>query len=412
MDLGYGPEYEDYRQEVRAFLDEHWPSAAKSPERVQGFRRFATEHGYLYRLIPKKYGGGGQEADPLKAQVVREEFRRAGAPQELGGISVQMLVPTLLDRGEEWQKERFIPPTLTGECVWCQGYSEPGSGSDLASLRTSAVLEDGEWVINGQKVWTTGGQYAQYMFILCRTEPGAPKHNGISYLLLDMRQPGVEVRPLKQITGTAEFNEVFFTNARTPADWIVGERGEGWSVANTTLVHERNMVGSISASDHLFNSVVKLAQRRSVSGRPAIEDPETRDRLVRIQGSLEAQRYSGLIQFTKSLKNQSSGILPMLNKLNNTNIGHDVASLAADLLGPLTMLSGDPTSVLSPSLAGSDLISGDDQGDVKKLGDERFMNQFLGSLGLAIAGGTSNIQRNIIAERGLGLPKEPSATSG
>jgi alkylation response protein AidB-like acyl-CoA dehydrogenase len=402
MDLSYGTEYDKFREEVRAFLKERWDETATTPEDVQAFRRLATEHGYLYRLIPTAYGGAGEGPDPLKAQVVREEFARAGAPQELSGISVQMLVPTLLERGEEWQKERFIPATLSGEYVWCQGYSEPSSGSDLASLRTRAVLDADGWVINGQKVWTSGAQHSQYMFVLCRTEPEAPKHEGISYLLLDMRQPGVEVRPLKQITGTSEFNEVFFTDARTPADWIVGKRGDGWSVANTTLAHERNMVGNVATSDHLINSLIRLAHRRERRGRPAIEDPEIQDRIVALQGYLEAQRYSGLMQFTKSLKDQPAGILPMLNKLNNTNIGHRVAAIAADLLDFLTMLSGDPTASLSPTAA----AYAESRSGRPKPGDERFMNQYLGSLGLAIAGGTSNIQRNIIAERGLGLPKD------
>ncbi|MET0921284.1 MAG: acyl-CoA dehydrogenase family protein, partial [Acidimicrobiia bacterium] len=354
MDLSYGPEYNAYRDDVRAFLREHWSGEARSKEEQQEFRRLATEHGYLYRLIPKEYGGAGQEPDPVKGQVVREEFQRVGAPQELGGVSVSMLVPTLVERGEEWQKHHFVPRTLTGEYVWCQGYSEPGSGSDLASLRTRAVLEGDEWVINGQKVWTTGGQFAQYMFVLCRTEPDAPKHEGISYLLLDMKQPGVEVRPLKQITGTAEFNEVFFTDARTPADWIVGKRGEGWSVANTTLAHERNMVGNVSASDHLVNSLIRLAGRRELNGRPAIEDPHVRDRIVRLQGFVEAQRYSGLIQFTKGVKNESAGILPMLNKLNNTNIGQQVAELSAELIDSLTMLSGYRPNPMSPSVAAAE----------------------------------------------------------
>lgn len=393
LDLAYGPQYETFRAEVRAFLDDHWDPSTTTEEGQRAFRRLATEHGYLYRLIPKRYGGGGQEPDPLKATVVQEEFSRVGAPQELGGISVQMLVPTLVDRGAEWQREQFIPRTLTGEFEWCQGYSEPGAGSDLASLRTTAVLDGDEWVINGQKLWTTRGQFAQYMFVLCRTEPDAPKHEGISYLLLDMRQPGIEVRPLKQITGTSEFNEVFLTDARTPANWIVGERGEGWSVANTTLAHERNMVGNVAMADHLLASVTKLARRRMVRGRPAIEDPAIRERLLQIEGYVESLRYSGMIQFTKSLKGESAGILSLLNKISNTNISQRIALLVADLLQSLTMLDG----FAEPGV---------------RLGDQRFMNQYLGSLGISIAGGASNIQRNIIAERGLGLPKDTTGIRG
>ncbi len=299
-----------------------------------------------------------------------------------------MLAPTLVERGEQWQKEKFIPPTLAGDIRWCQGYSEPGAGSDLASLRTAAVLDGDEWIINGQKIWTTEGHMADFMFILVRTEKDVPAKQGISYLLLDMHQSGVDVRPLKQITGSAEFNEVFLTDARTPQDWIVGHRGEGWSVANTTLKHERGGVGATGRMDGQFASLVKLVQRASIGGRPAITDPGIRDRLVQIQSRLEAHRYSSYFQLSRSLKGESSGRVSFMNKLNATNLGQQMAELALDVL--------QDNSLLDP-LGG---IEGE------RPGDERWMNQYLGSLGLAIAGGTSNIQRNVIAERGLGLPRD------
>jgi len=412
MDLTYGPQYEIFRLKVRQFIADNWRGAAADDAATREFRQRAAKQGYMYRLIPKEYGGGGEEPDPLKNQVIREELALAKAPSELGGLGVQMLAPTLLERGAEWQKKTFIPKTLTGEYIWCQGYSEPGSGSDLASLRTSAVLDGDSWVINGQKVWTTGGHLAHFMFMLCRTEPKKPKHEGISYLLVDMSQPGIEVRPLKQITGSSEFNEVFFTNATTPSEWIVGERGRGWSVANTTLSHERNMVGSVSASDHLFNSVVKLAKRRKINGRPAIENDGIRDELVKLQGYLESQRYSGMHQFTKSLAKESAGVLPMLNKLAVTDFGKQIAELALELLGATSLLAGSATQSMSPTMVGltADPKSVSESEPRAIPGDERFMNQYLGSLGMAIAGGTSNIQRNIIAERGLGLPKDAPST--
>jgi alkylation response protein AidB-like acyl-CoA dehydrogenase len=239
VELTFGEEYESYRSEVRSFLADQWPSdwRARSRDEQIAFRQLATERGYLNRGFPRQFGGSEQPSDPLKAQIISEEFGRVRAPQE-AGIGVGMLAPTLLERGEQWQKEKFIPPTLSGEFRWCQGYSEPGAGSDLASLRTAAVLDGDEWIINGQKIWTTEGHKADFMFILVRTEKDAPAKQGISYLLLDMHQSGIDVRPLKQITGSAEFNEVFLTDARTPQDWIVGHRGEGWSVANTTLKYE------------------------------------------------------------------------------------------------------------------------------------------------------------------------------
>ena len=392
MELSLGEEYESFRKEVRAFLAEAWPAGGRDAGRDEqiAFRRVATERGYLNRGFPRRYGGSEQPNDPLKAQVIAEEFAGARAPHE-AGLGVLLLAPTLLERGADWQKERFIPPTLSGEIQWCQGYSEPGAGSDLASLRTTAVLDGDEWVVNGQKIWTTGGHVADFMFVLVRTELDAPPKAGISYLLLDMHQSGVDVRPLKQITGTAEFNEVFFTDARTPADWIVGGRGEGWSVANTTLKHERGGVGGVAGVEAQFRSLVKLAGRVSINGRPAIADPGVRDRMVQLQGRLEAHRCCSYFQLSRSLNGESSGRVSFMNKLSATNLGLTMAELAIDLL--------QDTSLLDP-LGGT---------PGERPGDERWMNQYLGSLGLAIAGGTSNIQRNIIAERGLGLPRDAHA---
>jgi len=396
MDLGYGTQYEAYREEVRAFLSSAWAAAQPrpekpTPEQVVHFRRAATEAGYLYRSIPRQYGGSEQEPDTLAAQIIREEFNAVRAPLELGGHGPQMLVPTLLEWGTTWQKEHFIRKALEGEHIWCQGYSEPGAGSDLAALRTKGELRDGEWVLNGQKIWTTHWRRAQYMFALVRTEPDAGKHAGISYLLLPMDQPGVDVRPLKQITGDSEFAEVFLNDARTPSDWIVGDRGEGWQVSRSLLRHERNMIGGADRSTGLFQSLLRLARKARVDGRPAIEDRQVREDLAAIYGYVETQRYSSYIQLTRDLHGRDAGTLPMLNKLSDTNIRQRVSRLAQRLLGSEVALapSGQPAGASS--------------------GNEKWMNQFMGSLGMAIAGGTSNIQRNIIAERGLGLPRDAAS---
>jgi alkylation response protein AidB-like acyl-CoA dehydrogenase len=398
MDLGYGSEYEAFREQVRSFLDAHWPPpqadsdavgrAPGTPEQIQDFRRAATEAGYLYRSIPRRYGGSEQEPDMLAAQIIREEFGAVRAPTELTGQGPQMLAPTLLEWGTDWQKDHFVRKAIEGEHVWCQGYSEPGAGSDLASLRTSGVLRDGEWVINGQKIWTTHWKRAQYMFALVRTEPEAGKHGGISYLLLEMDQPGVDVRPLKQITGDSEFAEVFLNDARTPEDWIVGERGEGWKVSRSLLRHERNMIGSSNRSAGLFRSLLRLARKARIDGRPAVEDRQVREALAAIHGYVETQRFSSYIQLTRELQGRDPGTLPMLNKISDTNIGQEVSLLAQRLLGAESLLAprGQPSG--------------------RSSGNEKWMNQFMGSLGMAIAGGTSNIQRNIIAERGLGLPRD------
>ncbi len=397
MDLEYGPELEAFRTEVADFLAASWPPKGEDAEgsreeAAARFRAKATATGYLNRSIPKKYGGGEQPADVLKAAVIREEFTRAHAPMEARGIGTMMLVPTLLERGEEWMKEKWVEPTITGEVRWCQGYSEPGSGSDLASLKTRGELDGDDWVINGQKIWTSGAQTAHYMFCLVRTEADAPKHAGISYLLIDMDQPGIDVRPLKQMDGNADFNEVFMSDVRTPKDWIVGKRGEGWNVSRTTLKHERNSIGAAQQAEMMFAGLVGLAKGATKNGRPAIEDSEVRQKLAEIEGAVAAHKYAGYYQLTKSSRGESPGLMQMMNKLNSTNIGHEIAKLALDLLEDDGLMGGgDRTAGAMPS------------------GADAWISQYMWSLGIAVAGGTANIQRNVIAERGLGLPRDAAA---
>ncbi len=396
MDLAYGSEYDDYRAEVSAFLSENWPPKGELAglPKAQGARRFrelAIERGYLNRNIPRAYGGSEQEPDVIRAQVIREEFSKAHAPMEVRGIGTMMLVPTLLERGEEWQKEKFVGPTIRGEFGWCQGYSEPGSGSDLASLQTKAELVGDEWVINGQKIWTTTAQNADWMFCLCRTEPDAPKHAGISYLLIPMKQEGVTVTPLRQMTGTADFNQVFFNDARTPADHIVGKRGEGWLVSRTTLKHERNSIGAAAQTTMVFSGLVQLAKTVKRDGKAAIESSEVRQRLATIEGYVLSHEYSGFRQFTKNAKGENPGNIQLMNKLVSTNIGDEIAKLALDLLGDDGLL--DPTEQ-------------NDAGYLPTDTQRSWINQYMYSLGIAVAGGTANIQRNVIGERGLGLPRD------
>jgi alkylation response protein AidB-like acyl-CoA dehydrogenase len=397
MDLSYGAEYEAFRGEVRAFLDRAWKPAGGSEwpraEAVRAFREKAVEAGYLLRWVPRRFGGSEQPPDALKAAIIREEFTRARAPMEPRGIGMMMLVPTLLERGEAWQQEKFVPPTVRGEVHWCQGYSEPGAGSDLASLKTRGELVGDEWVINGHKIWTTGAREADYMFCLCRTEPDAPKHAGISYLLVPMKQAGVDVRPLKQMNGSAEFNEIFLTDVRTPADWIVGRRGEGWIVSRTTLKHERAGIGNAAMSTLMFEGLVQLARSAQRDGRPAIEDPEIRQRLAALEGYVRSHEYSGLRQTSREARGKDVGRVGSMNKLVNTNIGCEVARLALDLLGDEGLL--DPMA--QAHAKGSGLL----------LGPARsWLSQYMYSLGIAIAGGTANVQRNVIGERALGLPRD------
>jgi alkylation response protein AidB-like acyl-CoA dehydrogenase len=278
VNLSYSAEYEQFRDAVRAFLVEHWTPAdaasgpdpdsvaamtgahVRTDDRATAFRRAAIERGFLYRHVPRRYGGSEQPPDPLKATIIGEEFKRARAPFEIMGQGPSMLVPTLLEHGTEAQKQFFIEATLLGKIRWCQGYSEPGAGSDLASLRTKAVLEGDTWVVNGQKIWTSSAREANWMFALVRTEPDAPKHDGISYLLIEMSTPGIDVRPLRQMTGDADFSEVFFDAVRVPAQNIVGKRGQGWVVSRSTLKHERALIGSASLQRRTFDGLAMLAQ--------------------------------------------------------------------------------------------------------------------------------------------------------
>ncbi|WP_375482523.1 acyl-CoA dehydrogenase family protein [uncultured Jatrophihabitans sp.] len=385
MDLSYGAPYEAFRVEVREFLAAHWdPTRASDRDYVSLFRREAVAAGLLYRTVPVEYGGAGREADAFRAQVVREEFGRVRAPRELGGVGVALVVPTLLRWGTKEQKNRFIPATVAGEIRWCQGYSEPDAGSDLESLRTTAVVDGDEWVINGQKVWTSETDRADWMFALVRTEPDRPRRAGLSYVLLPMEQPGVDVRPLRQITGSSEFSEVFLTGARTPLGMLVGERGQGWTVSRTTLAAERTTLAAPETSTALYASLVKLARRSEQAGGRGLSDPLVRSELMKLRGWIESQRYSAMIQASREAGDDPQ-LLQLLNKLLHTDVALRVSRIALELLGPSSYL--DPAASDRP-------------------GDERWLNQFFGSLGVAIAGGTSNIQRNIIAERGLGLPRD------
>ncbi|GAA0762225.1 alkylation response protein AidB-like acyl-CoA dehydrogenase [Erythromicrobium ramosum] len=395
MDLSYGSEAEAFRQEVRAFLVENWAPAGQRggelKEFIRNFRRSGVVQGYLYRSVPKRYGGSEQPVDVIRAQVIREEFARAGAPMEVGGNGVNMTIPTLLEKGTEEQRELFIRKTIEGEYIWGQGYSEPGSGSDLASVRTKADLSaDGtKWIINGQKIWTSQGMQSTHMFMLVRTEPDAAKHDGITYLLMDLNQPGVTRRPIRQMTGEEgahTFCEFFFDNAETPVSWQVGERGQGWYVSRTTLKHERASIGSADGLGRQFSKLVELAREMERLG-----DPLVRDKLAEIEGRVLSHRYTSFRLFSCAAAGEDPGTVQLMMKLLLTEIGHDMALLAQDLIGEAGMVE--------PAGAGG-------RGPRGPRGPSKWLDQIMGSLGNSIAGGTTNIQRNIIGERGLGLPRD------
>jgi alkylation response protein AidB-like acyl-CoA dehydrogenase len=400
MDISFGPEYDAYREQVRAFLEEKWGTEgtaereqdlglAPTPRYLE-FAANAIEAGYYCPFLPKKYGGTEQPFDPIKRVIISREFRRLGVPTHPPGLGPNLLVPTLLEHGEEWQKEKFIPRAMSGEDVWCQGYSEPNAGSDLASLRTRALLDGDEWVINGQKIWTSVAEEASHMFCLCRTDPDVPKHKGISYILFEMNQPGVEVRPLKQVTGASEFNEVFLTDVRTPANWIVGQPGDGWRVANTTLLHERASVGE-GILQGMHEGLVELARRTGRAGRPAIDDPEVRRDLARLDARSIGQEMTEYRMLERLGHGKDPGIAMMMMKLIVTDIFHDEMKLYMDLAGDGAL---EEPGGYSPSDAYRTYRA--------------WNSHHLGSLGFAIAAGSTNIQRKVVAERGLGLPRVPS----
>jgi Acyl-CoA dehydrogenases len=383
MDLTLTPELEAFREEVRAFLEAHRSEyEAGQPKDALAWQRLLIENGYAARTIPREYGGYGAEPDMLKARIIAEAFIAAGAPRGIANQGVSMLAPTLLEVGTEEQKRRWIPPTLRGEVIWCQGYSEPGAGSDLAALQTRAVEDGDDFVISGSKIWTSTAHLADMMFCLVRTEPDAPKHEGVSYVLIPMDAPGIEVRPLKTMTGHAEFNEVFFTDVRVPQANVVGGRGRGWQVANTTLKHERGMLGDPNATEARLQALIELMRTETVDGRPIIENPVFRDRLMQLQARVLAMKFNGL----RTMTDETAGLARLVVKLQGCELNHQVAALAIDALGELGVLYHD-----GPHLRAKG----------------SWQRNYMFDLGLIIGGGTAQIQKNIIAERGLGMPREP-----
>ena len=392
MDLNAGPEYKSFREGVASFLNKnlHMAGKARTPLRPNKqeleWQKKLINNGYAARTIPKKYGGFGAESDVLKSRIIAEEFSQSSIPMGMANQGISMLVPTLLELGNDEQKVSWISKTISGEIIWCQGYSEPGSGSDLASLQTKAIDDGDDFVINGQKIWTSGAQISDMMFCLVRTEPDAPKHKGISYLLIDMKTPGIEVRPLMTMTGHAEFNEVFFTDVRVPKSQIVGKRGEGWYVANATLTHERGILGDPNQSASRLKEIIDLMQEETVNGEKLINNPVYLDRLMRLQARVLSMSFNSLRLLTASHKKLDAKMAKLIVKLNGCQLNHDLAGFAIDLLGELGTIYGR---------------SNHDHGSGK------WQWKFMFDLGLIIGGGTAQIQKNIISEAGLGMPREP-----
>jgi alkylation response protein AidB-like acyl-CoA dehydrogenase len=395
MDFRDTPEEAEFRSEVRSFLEKELPSrertadvmaAAFDRSRFEELREWRTKlanKGWIAPAWPKEYGGAGFSV--MQQFIMNEEFAQARATP-VGGMGVAMIGPTLIIHGSEEQKKEHLGKILAGEVQWCQGFSEPGSGSDLASLQTKAVRDGDDYVINGQKIWTSGAQFAHWMFMLARTDPDAPKHKGISYFLLDMKSPGVTVRPLVNMGGNAAFNEVFFDNVRVPASNLVGEENRGWYIGTTTLDFERSSIGSSVAQELQVQDMIRFAtehvsDHQSVLGHSSTVRNELADRLI------EA-KVARLLSY-RVITMQAKGLVPnyeaSMTKLYASELGQRISRTAIKVTGLYGQLLGE--GEWSPRRG-------------------RYGQMYIQTLASTIAGGTSEVQRNIIATRGLGLPRD------
>jgi alkylation response protein AidB-like acyl-CoA dehydrogenase len=408
MDLNYPQEAESFRKEIRAWLEENLPEGwfdegfEMTPEERAAFNdawpQKLFDGGWICASWPTEYGGKGLSI--LENVVLNEEFARAKAPMRADFFGDTLVGPTILQWGTEEQKQFFLPKILKGQIAWCQGFSEPEAGSDLASLKTKADLDGEEWVITGQKVWTTQAQYADYCFVLARTDPSASKHKGISYLLVPMKQDGIEVRPIVQPDGSAEFNEVFFTEARCPKDAVVGGVNNGWKVAMTTLGFERGSSATTGYRrfEREYDNIVEKAR---ANGR--IQDPLIRQRLMRQWSDIQIMRINGLRTLTAALhdrKDLGTATLGATNKMFWSETHRTTMELAIDILGMEgQILTGKPGEEFVPGMGKREAA--------RDYPVSALQAAFFFSRSETIWGGTAQIQRNIVGERALGLPKEP-----
>jgi alkylation response protein AidB-like acyl-CoA dehydrogenase len=395
VDFQLSPAEEGFRQDLRRWLAEHLPPDLclddasddrvahdrSTFERRRAWQKTLHSAGYVGISWPRDYGGRG--ATLMEQVIFEEEYFRSRAPVLPGYSGVMLAGPTIIHWGTEEQKRRYLPRILAADDIWCQGYSEPGAGSDLASLRTRAVDGGEHFVVNGQKVWTSGAHFANWMFMLVRTNPDAPKHAGISYLLVDMKTPGITVRPLVLLNGHRHFNEVFFEDVRVPKANLVGPQDQGWKVAITTLMYERSGGGG-RGQDLQVQRLIELAKRVTRDGRPAWEHPHVRQELAQVAIECEAFRLTRLRSLTRRLRGEAPGPEGSILKLYGSELGVRIADVASSLLGLHVVVN----------------VATDEVPDAP-----RWFNRVLGARQYTLAGGTSEIQRNIVGERVLGLPK-------
>jgi alkylation response protein AidB-like acyl-CoA dehydrogenase len=398
MDLTYAPEDLEFRDRTRRWLEANVPRGElRTREERRAWHGHLYDAGYIGMGWPREYGG--QTARPMTQAIAADEMARINAPAPMNNLGISIVGPTIIVHGTEAQKQRYLKKILTADELWCQLYSEPNAGSDLASLRTSAVDAGDHFVVNGQKIWTSGGPIADWGLLLARTDPSVSKHKGISCFLLHMRQPGVEVRPLKQITGSAEFSEVFMTDARAEKTDLIGQLGQGWAIAQTTLSYERggNSLARVTRYAAAFHQLLRAVQRLRRGGRPLADDPVVRNKLGRIFTELEVQRYAALRVLSALDRGESLGAASSITKLAYSEFEKRFQETALEILGPLGQLSAG--------------LPDEFHLDVDSSTGERgtWAYTFLWSRAGTIYAGSSEIQKNVIGERVLGLPKESRA---
>ena len=400
MDFSYTAEQEAFRARVRDLLEtnaaevfgtsrESLSSSATLAgddnrwDRVREWHRRLYRAGYLALHWPKEWGGAG--AGLVEQLIYQDEALRLGLPlYGANQLAIDRIGPTIIFLGNDEQRRRYLPKMLTGEEIWCQGYSEPNAGSDLAGLQTRAVIDGDDFVINGQKVWTSMAQRAYWQVLLVRTDPSAPKHKGLSYLLVDMHSPGLTIRPLVPMTGEAGFNEIFYDNVRVPRKNLVGELNQGWQVSLATLMYERVSGGTRHPVERAINELVELAKKVEVDGAPAARHPYVRQRLAQFAIEARCLRLSRYRSLTAQLKGKMPGPEGSFGKLFATDLNLRVAMFAQELLGPYASLI---------------------RGSLGAVDEGRWAHRALGARAVTIAAGSNEIQHNIIGERVLKLPK-------
>jgi alkylation response protein AidB-like acyl-CoA dehydrogenase len=378
MDLSYTPEEEAFRARVRTWLAENVPApgSLKDLDAQRGWQRRLHAAGFLGAAWPKEYGGAG--LSEMEQAILNEELARARAPQVVNAMAIWWVGPAIMRYGTEAQKARFIPKILNAEEIWATGYSEPTSGSDMAAAKCRAVRDGDHYVVDGQKIWTTLAHISDWYFVLVRTSTEGPKWAGLSLLLMDMRSPGIEIRPIRQIDGGSEFNEVFMTDVRVPVANLLGKEGQGWEVVSSALINERTGISGSVRFDHALDWLTTTARDQKKT-----DDPTVRQRIADLAIKASIMRCAGMRTLTDQLHGRMNPHLSAAMKLVSTQLTQEFSETAMELLGPYANLLDDPHAPF--------------QG--------KWARQYLGDRAMTIAGGTSEVQRNIVAQRILGLPR-------